>query len=104
MADQKKERQPHQIHLVNDADQRTASTRDGAPVSNNRIEIGEYIADILVDKRSYPTVVHWIVQRRGNPEILQWGHEDDFDAASREAVAWIDSLLRYDDYRKSVKG
>jgi hypothetical protein len=63
------------------------------------MEIGDYIADILVDKRSYPVVVHWIVQRRGNPEILKWGHEDDFEAASREAVAWIESLLRYEDYR-----
>lgn len=76
---------------------------DVAPAANNRIEIGEYIADVLVDKRSYPVVVHWIVQRRGCPEILQWGHEDTFEAASREAVAWIESLLRYDEYRKSLK-
>ena len=102
MAEHKKDRQPHQIHLVNGADRKPAGLEDVSPVSNNRIEIGEYIADILVDKRSFPTVVHWIVQRRGNPEILQWGHEDDFDSASREAVAWIDSLIRYDDYRKNV--
>ena len=104
MADSKKDRKPHQIHLVDGADRDSVSREDTSPASNNRIEIGEYIADILVDKRSFPTVVHWIVQRRGSPEILQWGHEDDFDSASREAVAWIDSLLRYDEYRKTVRG
>ena len=76
---------------------------DVAPAANNRIEIGEYIADVLVDKRSFPVVVHWFVQRRGCPEILQWGHEDSFEAASRDAVSWIESLLRYDEYRKTLK-
>lgn len=99
MSDPKKVRHPHEIHLVSEADQ--FSAREDAPSSNNRLEIGDYIADILVDKRSYPVVVHWIVQRRGNPEILQWGHEDDFEGASREAVDWIESLLRFDDYRRN---
>jgi hypothetical protein len=95
----KRARHLHQIHLVNEADRPSASADSD---SNNRLEIGDYIADILVDKRSYPVVVHWIVQRRGSPEILQWGHEDDFEAASREAVLWIESLLRYDDYRVNL--
>jgi hypothetical protein len=103
VADHKRDRQPHQIHLVTGADRPAASLEEVSPAANNRIEIGEYIADILVDKRSFPVVVHWIVQRRGSPEILQWGHEDTFDAASREAVAWIESLLRYDEYRKNLK-
>ena len=101
----------HRIHLVQGESQDDTRSQDHAaaplqqvaPATNNRIEIGEYIADILVDKRSFPTVIHWIVQRRGCPEILQWGHEDTFEDASNEAVAWIDSLVRYDDYRKSVK-
>lgn len=103
MFDHKKDRQPHQIHLVNEDDRPSASLEEVSSAANNRIEIGEYIADILVDKRSYPIVVHWIVQRRGSPEILQWGHEDNFESASREAVAWIESLLRYDEYRKNLK-
>ena len=97
MSESKKMRHPNQIHLVSGADQPSAT--EVSPDFNNRIEIGDYIADILVDKRSYPTVVHWIVQRRGNPEILQWGHEDDFESASSEAVAWIESLLRFDEFR-----
>lgn len=105
------EKDQHRIHLVHGeilADPQTeehapATLEEVSPATNNRIEIGEFIADILVDRRSFPTVVHWIVQRRGSPEILQWGHEDDFEAASREAVAWIDSLVRYDEYRKNVK-
>jgi hypothetical protein len=84
------------IHLVSGED---PASHVGSPAPSNRIEIGGYIADILVDRRSYPIVVHWIVQRRGSPEILQWGHEDTFDAASREANAWIESLVRYDEYR-----
>jgi hypothetical protein len=103
VSDQNRDRQPSQIHLVNRTDRPSASLEEVAVAANNRIEIGEYIADILVDKRSYPVVVHWIVQRRGCPEILQWGHEDKFEAASREAVAWIESLLRYDEYRKNLK-
>jgi hypothetical protein len=99
VSDRKKVRHPHEIHLVSDADKLAARE----PNSNNRLQIGDYIADILVDKRSYPVVVHWIVQRRGNPEILQWGHEDDFEAASREATDWIESLLRFDDYRSNSK-
>jgi hypothetical protein len=95
----KRARHLHQIHLVNEADRPSASAEGASSDTNNRLEIGDYIADILVDKRSYPVVVHWIVQRRGSPEILQWGHEDNFEAASREAVLWIESLLRYDDYR-----
>ena len=99
MAHQKDELNQDRIHLVSAEDSQPASLAEvSAP--NNRIEMGEYIADILIDKRSYPVVVHWIVQRRGCPEILQWGHEDTFEAASREAVSWIDSLLRYDEYRK----
>jgi hypothetical protein len=101
VSDSKKTRLPSQIHLVNEEDHRSASVEDVHQNSNNRIEIGDYIADILVDKRSFPVVIHWIVQRRGSPEILQWGHHDDFEAASRDAVAWIESLLRYDDYRKN---
>ena len=92
-------RYPHQIHLVNEADKPSSSKLKASSNCNNRIEIGDYIADILVDKRSLPVVVHWIVQRRGNPEILQWGHEDEFEAACREAVHWIESLHRDDDYR-----
>jgi hypothetical protein len=76
VADLKRERQPHQIHLVNEADHSPSSSEGLGSNANNRLQIGDYIADILVDKRSYPVVVHWIVQRRGNPEILQWGHED----------------------------
>jgi hypothetical protein len=99
VSDPKKVRNSHEIHLVNEADQ--LSAREPSQSSNNRLEIGDYIADILVDKRSYPVVVHWIVQRRGNPEILQWGHEDNFEDASREAIDWIESLLRFDDYRRN---
>ncbi len=90
---------PQGIHLVGREERRSEPGHD--PVSN-RIEIGEYIADILIDRRSYPTVVHWIVQRRGNPEILQWGHEDTFEDAHREAVAWIESLQHYDEYREQL--
>ncbi len=96
MSDSNKDRYSRQIHLVSEADQPAASLQGTA----RRIEVGEYIADILVDNRSYPVVVHWIVQRRGDPEILRWGHEDDSETAAREAVAWIDSHRRHDDFRK----
>jgi len=35
---------------------------------NTRLTIGNYIADILVDPRSYATVYHWIIQRIGSAE------------------------------------
>ena len=111
MTDHLSDKDQRRIHLVQGEAQGELQSQENAPATlepaspptNNRIEINEYIADILVDKRSFPTVVHWIVQRRGSPEILQWGHEDTFESASHEAVAWIDSLVRYDEYRKNVK-
>jgi hypothetical protein len=98
---------PQRIHLVpgnqlRPAEREREASEDSAS-ANNRIEIGEYIADILVDKRSYPTLVHWIIQRRGCPEILQWGHQDTYDEASREATAWIDAHLRYEESRKELR-
>ncbi len=93
----------HKIHLVGPEEGTKPNPGSEQAVrAANRIEIGEYFADILLDRRSYPEVVHWIVQRRGSPEIIQWGHEDNFEAASKAAVSWIESLVRFDEYRNQL--
>ncbi len=90
----------NKIHLV-----AKGEVHSKAPAGEkSRIEIGEYIADILVDRRSFPIVVHWIVQKHGSADILQWGHEETYEAAAREATAWIESLVRYDEFRRNQRG
>lgn len=57
---------------------------------NTRFTIGNYIADLLVDPRSYATVYHWIVQRIGSAEILPGARK----AVSRDAKQAARACLR----------
>jgi hypothetical protein len=61
---------------------------------NTRLEVGGYIADILVDRRNPSTVFHWIVQRMGSAEILQWGQETTFDEAKAAALGYLNDLAQ----------
>lgn len=61
---------------------------------NTRLRVGNYIADILVDRRSRSTIHHWIVQRVGSAEILQWGQETTFDEAHAAAAGYLRDLAQ----------
>jgi hypothetical protein len=60
--------------------------------SNTRLTVGNYIADILVDSRQPSMLCHWIVQRIGSAEILQWGQESTFDEAQKAASDYLHNL------------
>ncbi|HEY6251206.1 MAG TPA: hypothetical protein VI685_14705 [Candidatus Angelobacter sp.] len=61
---------------------------------NTRLEIGDYMADILVDCRQPSAIYHWIVQRVGSAEILQWGQETTFAEAKAAASGYLRDLAQ----------
>lgn len=71
-----------------------ANLRKAKTPPNTRLEIGGYIADILVDSRQPSAVCHWIVQRVGSAEILQWGQETTFAEARDAAVGYLQDLAK----------
>jgi hypothetical protein len=46
-----------------------------------RVQLGNYIADIVADDEENPSVHHCIVQRVGSPNVLYLGQERTFAAA-----------------------
>ena len=60
---------------------------------NTRIVRGGFLADIVGDKHSQ-TVFHWVIQRVGCPEILQWGQEPSRRKAERAAESHLKQLFR----------
>lgn len=60
--------------------------------SNTRLVAGQYMADVLVDSRHPSRVFHWIVQKVGSAEILQWSQESTFAAAEEAAKEYLSKL------------
>ena len=60
--------------------------------SNTRFTLGDYIADVLLDKRHQANIYHWIVQRIGSPAIVMWGQEHSYENACVEARAYLKSI------------
>ena len=83
------------IHLVGKGEQAGSDVH-----SNIRLTLENFFADILCDKRSSPEIWHWIVQRDGSPEIIQWGHEDTQEKAEEEARAFLQNLARIKPYKE----
>jgi len=71
-----------------------AALRKANNPPNTRLEIGDYIADILVDSRHPSSICHWIVQRVGSAEILQWGQETTFAEAEAAASSYLHDLAK----------
>lgn len=69
---------------------------------NTRLEVEGYIADILVDSSRPSAVYHWIVQRVGSAEILQWGQETTFAEAKAAASGYLRELTRKDRKRAAT--
>ncbi|HEY6348447.1 MAG TPA: hypothetical protein VI636_03455 [Candidatus Angelobacter sp.] len=71
-----------------------AASRKANNPPNTRLEVGGYIADILVDRRHPSAICHWIVQKVGSAEILQWGQETTFDEAIAAAGGYLRDLAQ----------
>ena len=69
----------------------------GVNHSTLTLRSGEFMADIVTD-RVYPgEAFHYVVQRRGNPEVLSWGRESSIGAAilsSENVIAELSSNRR----------
>jgi hypothetical protein len=74
------------IHLV--------AAKQAQELGNTRLQLGDYIADVLVDTRFDTEISHWIVQKIGSPEIVAWGQEYTFQQAKAAAQTCIENLNR----------
>ena len=63
-----------------------------SPKCKLRISCDPYIAEVLHDPSKPPLIWHWIVQQRGNCEILYWGQESSEAEAVRYAHETLDDL------------
>ena len=73
---------PQVLHRVLEA-HRTAIEETIISVNHSTLTLrsGEFLADIVADRVRPGEAFHYIVQRRGSPEILSWGQEFSMDAA-----------------------
>ena len=65
-------------------------------MSNTRLERGNFIADVILDNRFNAKIFHWIVQRIGSPEVIQWGQEYTFEEARDAAQDFLEREVRND--------
>lgn len=68
------------------------ATKQAPEPGNTRLELRDYIADVLLDTRFETHIYHWIVQRVGSPEVIAWGQERTFDDAKAAAQSCLRSL------------
>jgi len=85
------------IHLVSGQ----ALKKSLAVPSNTRLTLGDYIADILLDTRHHEKIYHWIVQRVGSAEILQWGQEYSFEEAQRQAQSFLENYAKREEAKQA---
>ncbi|HEX6466650.1 MAG TPA: hypothetical protein VFZ99_05045 [Terriglobales bacterium] len=85
----------NRVHLVTKDDQAEACKQS----SNIHLSLGDYFADVVCDDRSFPEIWHWIVQKNGSPAVIHWAHENNREIAEREALAYLQSLLRKEQLR-----
>ena len=57
-----------------------------------RIQLGDYIADIVPDDEESFSIHHCIVQRLGSPKVLYLGQEDTFAAALESGYRHLEEL------------
>jgi hypothetical protein len=69
------------------------SAAQRAKALKTHLESGNYEAHIYVTK-SEPAIFHYIVCRKGDPEILHWSQQHTLEAARREAMTYMDELRK----------
>ena len=71
------------------------------PPNPPRIRLGNYYADIVIDRRSDPMIYHWLIQKTGSADILMWRQEYSLEAATREANAALERFAAGDRYNQA---
>ena len=79
----------------------TSAAQPSSDPQNTRVTLGDYIADVLVDSRGHEKVYHWIVQRAGSAEILEWSQERSFEDAMAAARGHLERLNRTDEAKNA---
>ena len=59
-----------------------------------RVQLGDYIADIVPDDDESPSIHHCIVQRVGSPKVLYLVQENSFAAALESGYHHLQELAR----------
>ena len=74
---------------------RTGSLPESTPGRyGTRLRLGNYVADIIPDRRSRPPIHHWIVQRLGSSKILHLGQEPTLAEALERSHHCLEELVR----------
>jgi hypothetical protein len=74
---------------------RTGSLPESTPAQcGTRLRLGNYVADIIPDRRSRPPIHHWIVQRVDSPKILHLGQEPTLAEALERSHHCLEELVR----------
>jgi len=53
---------------------------------------GSYVADIVADRLNPASAFHYVIQKRGEPDVLSWGVEPTIDHAIRTSESVFSSL------------
>ncbi len=53
---------------------------------------GSYVADIVADRLNPASAFHYVIQKRGEPDVLSWGVERTIDNAIRSSESVFSSL------------
>ena len=67
----------------------TAEFPNAAERSNTRITVGDYFADIVINREHLDPIYYWIAQQVGSADIIGWGQEDTFEAAEQSARQFL---------------
>ena len=59
---------------------------------NVRIERAGFIADVLVSNSPFGHIFHYVIQRKGSPEIVHWGHEVSMQRAKECVEEFLDDF------------
>jgi len=63
--------------------------------SNTRIQIGNYFADIIINREHDSPIYYWIAQQLGSADIVGWGQEDTFENAEKSAKEFLEIRNRF---------
>ncbi len=60
-----------------------------------RLTLAGFFADIIDNTDAEPPLFHWVVQREGDPEILEWGTHRTFEGARIAAQRTLEWRARH---------
>ena len=63
--------------------------------SNTRILIGDYFADIIINREHEVPIYYWIAQQLGSADVVGWGQEETFEKAEKGAKEFLEERNRF---------